>query len=164
MERILLLLLRMAWTRGSDECTVFHWRAVKGPRHAPCNRRENGALQITCSPACKRGTETIRCRREGRSKHGDGWRVPGRGEEWESRRLGIHWIVSAVTLVTALPLFSLGWTAGHWFMLPQLLAACANAQGEAAARPGREHRGWCDVGKWKFCPVQTVGTEDKVWA
>ena len=57
-----------------------------------------------------------------------------------------------------------GWTAGNWVMLPQLLAACAHAQGETAARPDREHTGWCNVNKWKFCPVQTVRTEDKVWA
>lgn len=122
-------------------------------------------LHITCSLACKRGTETIRrCYRKGRSKHRDSWRVPGTGEEWEGVRLGIHWILCAVTLITALPLFSLGWTAGNWVMLPQLLAVCAQAQGEAAARPGREHMGWCNVDKWKFYPVQAVRTEGKVWA
>lgn len=48
-------------------------------------------LPMTCSPACKSGTETVRrCHREGRSKHRDGWRVPRTGEEWEGARLGIH--------------------------------------------------------------------------
>lgn len=161
-ERIFLLLLlfRMAWRRGSNECTIFHClgrtRAVKGLRRAQCNGREEktGGLEITHSPACKSGTETIgRCYREGRSKHRDGWRVPGvPGEEWEGARLGIHWTLCAVALVAASPLFSLGWTAGNWVMLPQLLPACARAQGETAARPGGEHAGWCNVDKMEILP------------
>lgn len=56
---------------------------------SPAEEKKRG-LQITFSPAYRRGTETLRrWHREGRSKHRDSWRVPGTGEEWEGMRLGI---------------------------------------------------------------------------
>lgn len=64
-------------SEGAQACPVHH-------------KRKKRRLQITLSPACKRGTKTIRkCHREGRSKHKDSWRVSGTGEEQEGVRLRI---------------------------------------------------------------------------
>lgn len=127
---------------------------------SPSEEKKRG-LQITFSPACKRGTETIRCHREGRSKHKDSWRVSGTGKEREGVKLRTDWIICALWSQFLLSP-SWGGQAGNWVILPQLLAVCAHAQGETAARPGREHMGCHNVDKWKFCPVQTVRKEDKV--
>lgn len=66
-------------------------KSSEGAQACPVQQKgKKRGLQVTFSPACKRGTETIRrCHREGRSKHRDSWRVPGTGEEWEGVRLGI---------------------------------------------------------------------------
>lgn len=63
----------------------------------------------------------------------------------------------SVALVTALPIFSLEWTAGNWFMLPELLAACAHAQGETAAKRSQQdwkrgstyRKNWAMRSPWK---------------
>lgn len=90
-------------------------------------------LQMTCSLACKREQKNrdFEEMQQGREKETRRQPVP-EAEKQRGARLGTQWISQAVTLVTALPFFSLGWTAGSWVMLPQLLAA-------HAARPELEN-------------------------